>query len=304
MNNVLIAISGPTASGKTKLSIQLAKKLNCEIISCDSRQFYKELTIGTAVPSKNELSAVKHHLIQHISVNDVYNVKKFEEDSHRILDSQFKKNKYTIVIGGSGLFLDAIINGIDEMPPSDLKIRDSLNKSYNENGIKFLQNKLKEIDPKYYSKVDLNNHRRIIRALEVSIISGTTYSSFISNKINNGMRKKNNFELVHIAIHCERKKLYDKINSRVDRMIANGLIDEVRRVKKFKSLNALNTVGYKELIVFFEGKSTLEFAIQEIKKNTRRYSKRQLTWLRSKKNIHWVEAGVCVDELVNQLNLK
>ena len=304
MNNILIAISGPTASGKTKLSIQLAKKLNSEIISCDSRQFYKELTVGTAVPSKNELSAVKHHLIQHISVNDVYNVKKFEEDSLKILDSQFKKNKYAIVTGGSGLFLDAIIYGIDEMPPSDREIRASLNKSYNEHGIKFLQNRLKEIDPKYYNKVDLNNHRRIIRSLEVSIISGKTYSSFTSNKTNKSRRKKNDFELVHIALDCERKKLYDKINSRVDRMITNGLIDEVRRVKKFKSLNALNTVGYKEVIFYLEGKSTLEFAIQEIKKNTRRYAKRQLTWLRSKKNIHWVKTGVSVDELINQLNLK
>ena len=209
MNNVLIVISGPTASGKTKLSIQLAKKLNCEIISSDSRQFYKELTIGTAVPSKNELSSVKHHLIQHISVNDVYNVKKFEEDTHKILDCQFKKNKYAILTGGSGLFLDAIIHGIDEMPPTNRKIRDNLNKSYNENGIKFIQNKLKEIDPKYYNKVDLNNHRRIIRALEVSFISGKPYSSFTSNKISESRRKKNNFELVHIAIDCERKKLYD-----------------------------------------------------------------------------------------------
>lgn len=304
MNNVLIAISGPTASGKTKLSIQLAKKLNCEIISSDSRQFYKELTIGTAVPSKNELSTVKHHLVQHISVNDVYNAKKFEEDSRKILDNQFKKNKYAIVTGGSGLFLDAIIHGIDKMPPSNRKIRDSLNNNYKENGIKFLRNKLKEIDPKYYSKVDLNNHRRIIRALEVSIISGKPYSSFTLKKTSKSRKKKNNFELVHIAIDCERKKLYDKINSRVDSMITNGLIDEVRRVKKFKSLNALNTVGYKELIVFLEGKSTLEFAIQEIKKNTRRYAKRQLTWLKSKKNIHWVKRGVSVDKLINQFILK
>ena len=220
------------------------------------------------------------------------------------MDNQFKKNKYTIVTGGSGLFLDAIIHGIDKMPPSNRKIRDSLNNNYKENGIKFLRNKLKEIDPKYYSKVDLNNHRRIIRALEVSIISGKAYSSFTLKKTRKSRKKKNNFELVHIAIDCERKKLYDKINSRVDSMITNGLIDEVRRVKKFKSLNALNTVGYKELIVFLEGKSTLEFAIQEIKKNTRRYAKRQLTWLRSKKNIHWVKTGVSVDELINQFNLK
>ena len=302
MNNILIAISGPTASGKTKLSIELAKKLNCEIISCDSRQFYKELTIGTAVPSKNQLQEVKHHLIHHISVNDLYTVKNFEEDAFKILNDQFKKNKYAIVTGGSGFFLDSIIYGLNEMPSKDHKIRDNLNHSYNENGIKFLQNILKEVDPKYYKKVDLNNHRRIIRALEVSIISGKPYSSFISNK--RRRRKKNNFNLIHIAIDFERKKLYEKINLRVDQMITSGLIDEVRRLKEFKSLNPLNTVGYKEIINYLDDKSTLESAIQEIKKNTRRYAKRQLTWLRSKKNINWVKKEITAEELINQFNLK
>jgi len=302
MNNILIAISGPTASGKTKLSIELAKKLNCEIISCDSRQFYKELTIGTAVPSKNQLQEVKHHLIHHISVNDLYTVKNFEEDAFKILNDQFKKNKYAIVTGGSGFFLDSIIYGLNEMPSEDHKIRDSLNHGYNENGIKFLQNRLKEVDPKYYKKVDLNNHRRIIRALEVSIISGKPYSSFISNK--RRRRKKNNFNLIHIAIDFERKKLYEKINLRVDQMITSGLIDEVRRLKEFKSLNPLNTVGYKEIINYLDDKSTLESAIQEIKKNTRRYAKRQLTWLRSKKNINWVKKEITAEELINQFNLK
>ena len=302
MNNILIAISGPTASGKTKLSIELAKKLNCEIISCDSRQFYKELTIGTAVPSKNQLQEVKHHLIHHISVNDLYTVKNFEEDAFKILNDQFKKNKYAIVTGGSGFFLDSIIYGLNEMPSEDHKIRDSLNHGYNENGIKFLQNRLKEVDPKYYKKVDLNNHRRIIRALEVSIISGKPYSSFISNK--RRRRKKNNFNLIHIAIDYERKKLYEKINLRVDQMITSGLIDEVRRLKEFKSLNPLNTVGYKEIINYLDDKSTLESAIQEIKKNTRRYAKRQLTWLRSKKNINWVKKEINAEELINQFNLK
>ena len=302
MNNILIAISGPTASGKTKLSIELAKKLNCEIISCDSRQFYKELIIGTAVPSKNQLLEVKHHLIHHISVNDLYTVKNFEEDALKILNNQFKKNKYAIVTGGSGFFLDSIIYGLNEMPSEDHKIRDSLNHGYNENGIKFLQNRLKEVDPKYYKKVDLNNHRRIIRALEVSIISGKPYSSFISNK--RRRRKKNNFNLIHIGIDYERKKLYEKINLRVDQMITSGLIDEVRRLKEFKSLNPLNTVGYKEIINYLDDKSTLESAIQEIKKNTRRYAKRQLTWLRSKKNINWVKKEITAEELINQFNLK
>ena len=300
MRNVLIGITGPTASGKTKLSIDLAKELKCDVISCDSRQFYKELKIGTAVPSKNELRSVKHHLIQHISVVDNYTVKDFEKDAIKIINSQFKKKEFIILSGGSNLFLDSVIYGIDDMPSIDKVLRKNLNDEFEMYGINHIQEKLKNVDPEYYKRVDLNNPRRIIRALEVSITSGKPYSSFTGKK----HLKKNDFDVLIFAISIDRKKLYDKIDKRVDSMIKDGLVDEVRTLSKFRLFNALNTVGYKEIFSYLDGSVTLEYAISEIKKNTRRYAKRQITWLRSKKNIIWVNEKTSLKNLIDQICLK
>ena len=300
MRNVLIGITGPTASGKTKLSIDLAKELKCDVISCDSRQFYKELKIGTAVPSKNELRSVKHHLIQHISVVDNYTVKDFEKDAIKIINSQFKKKEFIILSGGSNLFLDSVIYGIDDMPSIDKVLRKNLNDEFEMYGINHIQKKLKNVDPEYYKRVDLNNPRRIIRALEVSISSGKPYSSFTGKK----HLKNNDFDVLIFAISMDRKKLYDKIDKRVDSMIKDGLVDEVRTLSKFRLFNALNTVGYKEIFSYLDGSVTLEYAISEIKKNTRRYAKRQITWLRSKKNIIWVNEKTSLKNLIDQICLK
>ena len=300
MRNVLIGITGPTASGKTKLSIDLAKELKCDVISCDSRQFYKELKIGTAVPSKNELRSVKHHLIQHISVVDNYTVKDFEKDAIKIINSQFKKKEFIILSGGSNLFLDSVIYGIDDMPSIDKVLRKNLNDKFEMYGINHIQKKLKNVDPEYYKRVDLNNPRRIIRALEVSISSGKPYSSFTGKK----HLKNNDFDVLIFAISMDRKKLYDKIDKRVDSMIKDGLVDEVRTLSKFRLFNALNTVGYKEIFSYLDGSVTLEYAISEIKKNTRRYAKRQITWLRSKKNIIWVNEKTSLKNLIDQICLK
>ena len=300
MRNVLIGITGPTASGKTKLSIDLAKELKCDVISCDSRQFYKELKIGTAVPSKNELRSVKHHLIQHISVVDNYTVKDFEKDAIKIINSQFKKKEFIILSGGSNLFLDSVIYGIDDMPSIDKVLRKNLNEKLEMYGINHIQEKLKNVDPEYYKRVDLNNPRRIIRALEVSISSGKPYSSFTGKK----HLKNNDFDVLIFAISMDRKKLYDKIDKRVDSMIKDGLVEEVRTLSKFRLYNALNTVGYKEIFSYLDGSVTLEYAISEIKKNTRRYAKRQITWLRSKKNIIWVNEKTSLKNLIDQICLK
>ena len=300
MRNVLIGITGPTASGKTKLSIDLAKELKCDVISCDSRQFYKELKIGTAVPSKNELRSVKHHLIQHISVVDNYTVKDFEKDAIKIINSQFKKKEFIILSGGSNLFLDSVIYGIDDMPSIDKVLRKNLNDKFEMYGINHIQKKLKNVDPEYYKRVDLNNPRRIIRALEVSISSGKPYSSFTGKK----HLKNNDFDVLIFAISMDRKKLYDKIDKRVDSMIKDGLVEEVRTLSKFRLYNALNTVGYKEIFSYLDGSVTLEYAISEIKKNTRRYAKRQITWLRSKKNIIWVNEKTSLKNLIDQICLK
>ena len=300
MRNVLIGITGPTASGKTKLSIDLAKELKCDVISCDSRQFYKELKIGTSAPSKNELESVKHHLIQHISVVENYTVKDFEKDAFKIINSQFKKKKFIVLSGGSNLFLDSVIYGIDDMPSIDKILRKNLNDSFEMYGINYIQEKLKNVDPEFYKRVDLNNPRRIIRALEVSIASGKPYSSLIEKK----HLKNKDFDVLIFAISVDRKKLYDRIDKRVDSMIKNGLVDEVRTLTKFRLYNALNTIGYKEIFSYLDGSVTLEHAISEIKKNTRRYAKRQITWLRSKKNIIWVNEKTSLKNLIDQICLK
>jgi tRNA dimethylallyltransferase len=290
----LITISGPTASGKTSLSLKLAEHLNCSIISCDSRQFYKEMSIGTAVPLKNELKKIDHYCIQHKSIKETYTIGDFKDEAHKILKKLFKNNDFVIMTGGSGLYMDSVVSGLDDFPKIDPVIREGLNKKFKSNGIIYLQKKLKELDPKYYSIVDLNNHRRIIRALEVCISEKQPYSNFLNKKNNTN----NKFKTVNLSIETNRVDLYKKINSRVDQMIEYGLVEEVNSLYKYKHLNPLNTVGYKEIFDFIDGKSTLIEAIDKIKQNTRRYAKRQLTWLKKRKLI-WVNKNIKIEELKN-----
>ena len=296
MKKKLITISGQTASGKTNLSIRLAQNLNCSIISCDSRQFYKEMSIGTAVPSKLELSKANHYFIHHKSVKDNYTVGDFQNDALKLIENLFKKDDYIILTGGSGMYMDAIVNGIDKFPKIKLGVRELLNEKYNSRGILFLKNKLKELDPEYYDIVDVNNHRRLIRALEVCISTGKPYSSFLNKK-----NKKYDFESVNFGIKVDRELLYKKINYRVDKMISDGLIKEAKTLLNFKDLNPLNTVGYKELFEHFKGNLTKSQAIEKIKQNTRRYAKRQMTWLKNK-NLIWIENNVEIDEIKRFIN--
>ena len=296
MKKKLITISGQTASGKTNLSIRLAQNLNCSIISCDSRQFYKEMSIGTAVPSKLELSKANHYFIHHKSVKDNYTVGDFQNDALKLIENLFKKDDYIILTGGSGMYMDAIVNGIDKFPKIKLGVRELLNEKYNSRGILFLKNKLKELDPEYYDIVDVNNHRRLIRALEVCISTGKPYSSFLNKK-----NKKYDFESVNFGIKVDRELLYKKINYRVDKMIYDGLIKEAKTLVNFKYLNPLNTVGYKELFEHFKGNLTKSQAIEKIKQNTRRYAKRQMTWLKNK-NLVWIENNVEIDEIKRFIN--
>lgn len=297
MKKKLITISGQTASGKTNLSIRLAQNLNCSIISCDSRQFYKEMSIGTAVPSKLELSKANHYFIHHKSVKDNYTVGDFQNDALKLIENLFKKDNYIILTGGSGMYMDAIVNGIDTFPKIKLGVRELLNEKHNSRGILFLKNKLKELDPEYYDIVDVNNHRRLIRALEVCISTGKPYSSFLNKK-----NKKYDFESVNFCIKVDRELLYKKINYRVDKMISDGLIKEAKTLLKFEDLNPLNTVGYKELFEHFKGNLTKSQAIEKIKQNTRRFAKRQMTWLKNK-NLIWIENNVEIDEIKRFINL-
>lgn len=278
----LIVIVGPTAVGKTALSIDVAQKLNTEIISADSRQFFKEMSIGTAKPLPNELQQVQHHFINSHSVSDDYNAGKFGEEALTFVNNFFKKKDLLLLTGGSGLYIDAVCNGMDELPKADEKIREQLSDNLKQNGIIALQQLLKEHDPVHYEKADLLNPHRLIRAIEVCIVTGKPYSDF-----RKGDRKQHDFQIVKVGLTIERKELYEKINQRVDDMIQQGLLEEVRSLLRYKNQKALQTVGYKELFDYLEGKTDLETAVALIKQNTRRYAKRQLTWFGKDKEIKW-----------------
>lgn len=297
--NYLINIVGPTAIGKTSLAIQLANKFNTEIISADSRQFYKEMSIGTAVPSAEELQAAKHHFIQHISIKDNYNVGDFESEALKKLDELFKNNKIVIMVGGSGLYTKSVLEGLDYFPEVSLEIRQELNLKLEKEGLDSLQQQLHKLDPDYYKIVDLENPHRVIRALEVCISSGKPYSSYL-----NQPKKKRNFTAISIGLSAEREIIYDRINRRVDLMITEGLLDEAKALFPKRELNALNTVGYKELFSYLEGKDSLETAVSEIKKNTRRFAKRQLTWFRKDQEINWFDYKTPVEEIQQFLDSK
>ena len=299
MSKYLITIVGPTAIGKTSLAIKLARNFKTEVISADSRQFYRELNIGTAKPSKDELSAVKHHLINNISVTDKYDISQFESDSTKIINNLFKKKDYIILVGGSGLYIDTILYGIDKIPYVKESIREKLNKEFQNNGLRNLLVQLKKIDPKSYKNIDLNNHRRVIRALEVSISSKKPYSSFLPESV-----KKSNYNEIIIGLNCDRDKLHSLINKRVDKMIQCGLIEEVEKMIKFKKLNALNTIGYKEIFDYLDNNISLEESIEKIKTNTRRFAKRQLTYFRSNKTINWFDNQYEITNIINLIKSK
>ncbi|MEW2922302.1 tRNA (adenosine(37)-N6)-dimethylallyltransferase MiaA [Muricauda sp. ANG21] len=296
-NKVLIAVVGPTAIGKTALGILLAKHFETEIISADSRQFFKEMEIGTAVPSLKELKAVQHHFIQHKSIFDPYSVGDFEKDALSLLDTLFQKKDVVVMVGGSGLYVDAVINGLDEFPKVDPKLRESLTKALQEKGLDHLQKELKERDPTYYKKVDLENPHRLIRALEVSITANRPYSSFLSQN-----KPGRPFKHLYVGIDAPRQVVYERINARVDQMMENGLLEEANRLHSHKNLNALQTVGYKELFEYLDGHCSLEVAVSEIKKNTRRFAKRQLTWLRKNDHILWVDHTTNTEQILKKLN--
>ncbi len=264
------------------MAIKLAQALNAEIISADSRQFYKELKIGVAAPSDEELQAVPHHFIGHLSIHDYYNVSAYEQDVLKFLDSYFKKNNIAVMVGGSGLYIDAVCNGIDEFPDADEELRNSLKKQHQNEGIESLKTQLKELDPVYYEVVDLNNPKRIIRALEVCLATGKPFSEQRKNKaIERG------FNIIKIGLTRPRNELNEIIHKRVDIMLEMGLLDEVKGLYDSRELNALNTVGYKEIFNYLDGEWSLELAIEKIKTHTRRYAKRQMTWFRRDKEIEW-----------------
>ena len=292
----LITIVGPTAIGKTSLSILIASYFKTEIISCDSRQFYKEMTIGTAVPEKEELAEVPHHFIQNRSVFEDYNVGAFERDALNVLDTLFKKHNIVVMVGGSGLYVKAVLEGLDDFPKIDPTIRLELNNIYKNEGIIPLQQQLKKLDIETYNTISLDNPQRIIRALEICIGTKLPYSSFKGK----GKRKRD-FESIIVGLNGDRQKIYDRINYRVDLMVKKGLLDEAKKLHPQKSLNALQTVGYKELFLFFDGKITKEYAVEEIKKNTRRFAKRQLTWFKKNTNIMWFDFEADFSDLIKNL---
>ena len=284
-NKTLISVVGPTAIGKTALAIKVADYFGTEIISADSRQFFKEMRIGTAVPSQEELASVPHHFIQHKSIFEPYSVGDFEREALSKLEFLFKKKDVVVMVGGSGLYVDAITHGLDHFPKIDPEIRQNLNEQLLNKGITSLQEQLKTLDPTYYDKVDLNNPHRLIRALEVCLGTGAPFSSFLKRSNIN----KRPFRTVTLGISAARDIIYDRINLRVDLMMDEGLLQEVETLEQYKDLNALQTVGYKELFQYLKGDIDLETAIGEIKKNTRRFAKRQLTWLRKKEDILWID---------------
>ncbi|MEM8762743.1 MAG: tRNA (adenosine(37)-N6)-dimethylallyltransferase MiaA [Bacteroidota bacterium] len=295
----LIAVVGPTAIGKTSLAIALAKQFKTEIISADSRQFFKEMSIGTAVPSLEELQTVPHHFIQHLSVHESFSVGDFEKVALEKLDDLFKLHDVTILVGGSGLYVDAVVRGIDTFPDIDHSIREELNETLTISGLEPLQQELLEKDPEYHARVDLNNPHRVIRALEVCRGTKRPYSSFL------GIQKANRtFNTLYVGLTAPREVIYQRIEQRVDLMMQEGVLEEAKSLYPLRQLNALQTVGYRELFSHFDGTLNLDEAIAEIKKNTRRFAKRQLTWLRKNEEIIWVNHDESFNSILSKVESK
>lgn len=299
MSNFLICIVGPTAAGKTALSIKLAQYFNTEIISADSRQFFKEMSIGTAAPSPDELASAKHHFIHHKSVDDNYNVGAFEKDVISLLEEKFKENSIMIMVGGSGLYLDAVTKGLDDFPDIDPNIRVELNQKLENQGLESLQKQLEILDKTSFDQISIDNPHRVIRALEICMGTGKPYSSFLK-----ASNTKRDFDIIKIGLTAERDDIYHRINQRVDDMVAVGLVEEATSLLALKHLNALNTVGYKEIFGFLEGAYSLDFAISEIKKNSRRFAKRQLTWFRKDNSIQWFHYKTSTEDIITHIKNK
>ena len=290
----LISIVGPTAIGKTALSIELAQHFETEIISADSRQFFKEMQIGTAAPTSDELSSAKHHFIHHKSIKDEYNVGAFEKDALQCLEKLFQDKDAVIMVGGSGLYVDVITKGLDHFPKVGSNIREKLNKELKTKGLEDLQEQLKALDPVSYNTIAIDNPHRVIRALEICIGSEKPYSSFL-----NKGKEKRNFKTITVGLTADREMIYNRINQRVNIMMQKGLLEEVKGLLDSKDLNALNTVGYKELFNYLSGEWDLEFATSEIKKNTRRFAKRQLTWFKRNENTLWFDYNVPIEKIIS-----
>lgn len=283
----LIVLVGPTGVGKTNLSLNLANKYNCSIVSADSRQFYRGLEIGTAAPSKSQLAQVKHYFVGMLDTEEYYSVSKFEEDALSVIADEHKRNDIVIAAGGSMLYIDALCNGIDQLPTIDETLRKELYDQYQTSGIEPIRAQLKLLDPVFYDQVDLKNHKRVIHALEICLMAGKPYSSLRTNK-----RKTRPFNIIKIGLMRERPELYERINNRVDIMMSEGLLNEARLQYPQRHLNSLNTVGYKELFNYIDGAWTLDFAIEKIKQNTRIYSRKQMTWFKRDNEINWIDLSV------------
>jgi tRNA dimethylallyltransferase len=296
---LLICVVGATAIGKTTLSIALAKAFDTEIISADSRQFYTSMNIGTAVPSSQELDAAPHHFIQHKSIFDTYSVGDFEREALLKLDTLFSEKSTAILVGGSGLYVEAVVNGLDHFPNIAKEIREALNTQLDNDGLQLLQQELKDADPLHYKKMDTENPRRVLRALEIYRATSKPYSSFLKAKT-----ADRNFETLYIGLTAERSIVYERINKRVDIMLENGLLQEAKNLYPHKELNALQTLGYRELFQYYDGTLSLENAVEEIKKNTRRFAKRQGTWFRKNQDIHWFDYTSKSDDIVNFIKVK
>jgi len=296
----LISVVGPTGIGKTRLAIDLAKHFNTEIISCDSRQFFKEMEIGTAAPSEEELAEAPHHFIGNLSVQEYYSIGQYEEDALKKLNELFENHDTVILVGGSMMYEKAVIEGLNDLPEADEDNQKKLHDILEKEGIEKLQEMLKELDPEYFAVVDFHNHRRLLRAIDVIWQTNKKYSEQIAVS-----QDSRDFNTIRIGIEAPREELYDRINRRVDIMMEKGLLNEAKGLEKFKHLTALNTVGYSELFKYFDGEWDLDFAVSEIKKNSRRYAKRQLTWYRKADDIHYLQLGYSqedFDELVGYIN--
>jgi len=298
MKNTLIVLLGPTGVGKTDISIDIAHHFGCEIISADSRQFYTEMRIGTAVPAPEQLAEIKHHFIGFLSVKEYYSSSLYERDVIKILPQLFSKNRVVLMTGGSGMYIDAVCDGIDDIPDVDPEIREKFVRKYKEEGIEGLRIALKLLDPEHYEKVDLKNPRRIMRALEICETTGVPYSAFLTKQ-----KRKREFEIIKTGLQRSRKELFERINLRVDRMINDGLEEEVKGLFDLRHLNALNSVGYREFFDFFEGKISREKGIELIKRNTRRFAKRQLTWWSNDKEIIWFDPDK-LDDIISLIESK
>lgn len=299
MRNVLLSISGPTGIGKTAWAVRLASHYQTEILSADSRQFYSEMRIGTAVPSAEELSQARHHFIGHKSIRDAYSVGDYQRDALELLQSLYNAFDLVIMAGGSGLYLDAVTRGLDEFPPVKPGIREALNRKVREEGMEALQEQLRELDPAYYQTVDLGNPHRLIRALEVCLSSGQAFSSFLGNR-----QAPDFFFHLPIGFTAPREVIYRRIEERVDEMMAAGLEEEARRLHPMHGLNALQTVGYQELFAYLEGRWDLPKAVSEIKKNTRRFAKRQETWFRKNTEIRWFPFDTSLEVITKYVDEK